>query len=219
MIRPEPAKPAGGTAKGLGAKAGLTAIALVLGAVYANEGGFVDDPADPGGATNHGVTEAVARAAGFKGNMRDFRRHCDADNAVCADTIYTRDYIEKPGFMPIMMLDYAVTEELVDSAVNFGPPRPSGWFQESLNQLHAGRVTVKVDRKVGNATVASFVALRVRLGNAPACRAVLNLMDQKQAAEYRRLISINPKLKKFERGWMNKRVGNVDRARCDQGVN
>ncbi len=35
------------------------------------EGGFVDNPADPGGATMHGVTESVARKWGYTGPMQD----------------------------------------------------------------------------------------------------------------------------------------------------
>lgn len=35
-----------------------------------NEGGYVDNPADPGGATMYGVTERVARANGYLGAMQ-----------------------------------------------------------------------------------------------------------------------------------------------------
>lgn len=35
------------------------------------EGGYVNNPADRGGATKYGIPEVVACANGFKGNMRD----------------------------------------------------------------------------------------------------------------------------------------------------
>ena len=36
-----------------------------------HEGGYSDHAADPGGKTRYGVTEAVAREVGYKGDMRD----------------------------------------------------------------------------------------------------------------------------------------------------
>ena len=35
------------------------------------EGGFSDDARDPGGKTRFGVTEAVAREVGYRGDMRE----------------------------------------------------------------------------------------------------------------------------------------------------
>ncbi|TDN70402.1 glycosyl hydrolase 108 family protein [Paraburkholderia sp. BL10I2N1] len=40
-------------------------------ALIGNEGKYVDNPADPGGATMWGVTERVARASGYTGAMQD----------------------------------------------------------------------------------------------------------------------------------------------------
>ncbi len=40
-------------------------------ALIAHEGGFADLENDPGGKTRFGVTEAVARAAGYGGDMRE----------------------------------------------------------------------------------------------------------------------------------------------------
>ena len=35
------------------------------------EGDYSDHPSDPGGKTRWGVTEAVAREVGYRGDMRD----------------------------------------------------------------------------------------------------------------------------------------------------
>ena len=42
--------------------------------VIGREGGYSNHPADKGGATRWGVTEAVARAHGFRGDMPAFPR-------------------------------------------------------------------------------------------------------------------------------------------------
>ena len=42
-------------------------------ALIDREGGYVNHPADRGGATCFGITEAVARAHGYGGAMRDCR--------------------------------------------------------------------------------------------------------------------------------------------------
>ena len=45
-------------------------VLAIIGTVFALEGGYSDNPADPGGKTNHGVTEQVARANGYQGDMK-----------------------------------------------------------------------------------------------------------------------------------------------------
>ena len=45
------------------------AVALIVTALFAVEGGYVNDPRDPGGETNHGITKAVAVDAGYLGAM------------------------------------------------------------------------------------------------------------------------------------------------------
>ena len=61
----------------------------LINAVIAREGGFGDHPADRGGETRWGITEAVARADGWSGPMRDLPR----DRAVA---IYRRLYWSRP---------------------------------------------------------------------------------------------------------------------------
>ncbi len=38
------------------------------------EGGYVNNQVDKGGVTKYGITEAVARKKGYKGNMKDLPR-------------------------------------------------------------------------------------------------------------------------------------------------
>lgn len=189
-----------------GGKRGLAAsIALIIAAVFAVEGGYVNHPNDPGGATNHGVTEAVARANGYRGDMRDLTREEAAG-------IYQSQYIEAPGFLPLIAIDEAVGEEVIDTAVNMGPARPSRYFQRALNEVCGSFVAV--DGKIGPSTVGTWLICRIEKGPA-ACVAMLDALDRQQRAEYDRLVRVNSGLRVFYRGWINHRIGNVDRERCD----
>ena len=59
--------------------------------VIAREGGYTDHPADRGGATNMGITHAVARANGYFGAMQALPR-------ATAESLYRRLYWEQPGY-------------------------------------------------------------------------------------------------------------------------
>ena len=67
--------------------------------IVAREGGFVDDPDDPGGATNHGVTLATLRRLGLdltgdgKSDVQDLRRLTAAQ----ARDIFIQHYFHRPG--------------------------------------------------------------------------------------------------------------------------
>ena len=130
---------------------GAAALAI-LGAVFALEGGYADNPADPGGKTNHGITEQVARQHGYQGDMRELPKGF-------AERIYAQDYIERPNFHRVIALSPAVGEELVDAGVNAGPGRAARWFQQSLNHLSRGGADyplVAADGQVGAKTLAAY---------------------------------------------------------------
>ena len=72
--------------------------------IISREGGFVDDPDDPGGATKHGVTIHTLRRLGL-----DLDDDGDVDrvdvqriSVALAEEIFLRDYFERPkiGFLP-----------------------------------------------------------------------------------------------------------------------
>ena len=131
------------TAKKVGGISGVAAA--IIAAVFALEGGYVNDPKDPGGETNHGITKTVAQQNGYTGSMKDLTQEMAA-------SIYYKDYIEKPGFVPMLEISPVVSQKLVDAGVNTGTTRPSRWFQTGLNALSRGCKDfpqINVDGKVG----------------------------------------------------------------------
>lgn len=187
-----------------GKKGAAAAVAAIIAAVFAVEGGYVNHPNDPGGETIYGITEAVARECGYRGSMKDMPKSF-------AFSCYNDKYVVKPGFFPLVEIDEVVAEEVIDTGVNMGPPRPSRFFQRAVNEVCGSTLTV--DGKIGARTLDTWRSCRERVGR-PACVSVLNSLDRQQAAEYARLVGVNPKLKVFYRGWLNHRINNVDRRRC-----
>lgn len=93
-----------------------------------NEGGYSNDPADPGGETNWGVTVAVARANGYTGSMRDMPRDT-------AKAIYQAQY-----WAPISgnNLPATVAFQVFDAAVNHGPKQAVKWLQAAAGTVQDG---------------------------------------------------------------------------------
>jgi lysozyme family protein len=177
----------------------------MIASVIAVEGGYVDHPNDPGGKTNMGITEQVARQNGYTGPMRQLPRSV-------AENIYYRQYLVGPGYAELIPLDAAVTEELFDTTVNMGAARPTRWFHQSINGLCGTQLPVS--GRVGPATVSAFASCQVRLGPSRLCVAMLDALDARQRDEYGRLVRVNARLRVFYRGWIAHRVGNVDRRKC-----
>lgn len=98
-----------------------------------HEGGFVDHPRDPGGATRWGVTERVARAAGYKGAMQELP-------VEVAKAIYRAQYwdaVRADELPPV--LRYAV----FDAAVNSGDKQAVKWLQRSVGASEDGEIGPK----------------------------------------------------------------------------
>src|SRR5690554_3967496 len=112
--------------------------------ILASEGGYVDHPSDPGGATNLGITHRTLAAwRGKPVTKQDVRNLTRAE----ALEIYKAQYWRTSGAdrMPAG-LDYAV----FDYAVNSGPARAVKDLQRVLG--------VGVDGVVGAQTLAAIAA-------------------------------------------------------------
>lgn len=195
------------------AKAPIKAVAAALSAIAASilavEGGYVNNPADPGGATNHGVTERVARANGYAGDMRALPKERAID-------ILVRQYVTEPGFMPIVERSEPVAREVIDSGYNAGPARPARWLQVALNALNdRGRLyaNIPVDGRVGPATIAALDAFLARRG-AKGCEVLVKALDAQQGAHYLALANADSQFETFAFGWFDHRIGNVDLKTC-----
>lgn len=167
------------------------------------EGGYVAHPSDPGGATTWGITQRVARANGYQGDMRVLPKEL-------AREIYRREYIEKPRFLGVAEIDPLVGEELVDSGVNAGQARAARWFQQALNVLNRrgeDYPDIAVDGVIGRGTIAAFQALRRRRGPERAQRLLLRALNGLQFKHYYELADGGTKFEDFMVGWVDNRIG------------
>ena len=93
------------------------------------EGGYTNNPADPGGETNWGITVAVARENGYIGSMKDM------DQSV-AKTIYAKKY----WLGAFDQLPYPVAFQVFDAAVNSGAGQAVRWLQRSVGVADDGKL-------------------------------------------------------------------------------
>jgi lysozyme family protein len=124
-------------------------IDRLLDELITREGGYCDHPADRGGPTNFGITQAVARSEGFAGAMRDLPR-------ALAKEIYRRRYWTAPRFDRVDEIAPAIAAELFDTGVNMGPAVAVGILQRTLNAFNRRQSDwpdIAVDRRIGPATL------------------------------------------------------------------
>lgn len=147
------------------------------------EGGFVDHPADPGGATNKGVTQGVYdRWRRDRGEpRRSVREITDAE----MHAIYAAGYWVPPG---CDRLQARLDLVQFDTAVNMGPGRAVRFLQGALG--------CGVDGKFGPVTASAAARCNVDSVIAACCDA--------REAFYEAIIRRKPSQEVFRRGWMNR---------------
>lgn len=158
------------------------------------EGGYVNDPDDPGGATNKGITLKTFQALGPELGIRDtsleaLKRLGDADVA----RLYKRHYWDALQADTLTLQPLA--EMLVDFYVNAGGTA----VRELQRELNAGGKRQPPLREDGVFGADTAQALR----EADAL-ATYRGLRQRRIGYYERLAKANPKLRKFLRGWLNR---------------
>jgi lysozyme family protein len=165
------------------------------------EGGYVNDPSDRGGETNHGVTVAVARAFGYRGAMRDLTKDMALE-------IYRARYWTQPGFDLIDRICPEVAAWLLDTGINMGQAAAGKMLQRWLNALNnqgALYPDLAVDGACGAMTrhaLTLFLAHRVAEGR----KILPALLRASQAARYLEIIEGDRSQERFGYGWAKRAV-------------
>ncbi len=179
----------------------MQSIREIAGAIVEREGGFVHDPDDPGGATNHGVTLATLRRLGLdldrdgSVDLRDLRAMTPAQ----AVDVFIEHYFRRPA---IDRLPAPLQPSVFDMQVNAGA-NAVRILQRLLVQMG---IVVEVDGIIGPKTAA---AARAALSAAPD-----HLVDAYGVARrnyYYALADARPASRKFARrrdggkgGWITR---------------
>ena len=166
------------------------------------EGGYVNHPADRGGPTRYGVTEAVARAHKYAGPMSAFPRSQ-------AEAIYKRLYWLRPRFDEVAARAPRIAAELFDTGANMGPGVAATFLQRALTALNrngSDYLDLVPDGRVGPRTLAALDAfLAVRGDNGETV--LLRALEALQGERYLRLAEKRPPNEAFLYGWLANRIG------------
>ena len=163
------------------------------------EGGYVNHPNDPGGPTNYGITQAVARKHGHEGDMRQLPK----EKAV---EIYIKDYWNKCKCDELMKYHPFIAYHMFDYAVNAGPAKAMMDLQRVLNVLNdQGKLYPNMieDGAIGPTTLRhleKFLSIRGQKGVVVLTNALITL----QGYHYINLMAMNEKREAFGMGWLTR---------------
>lgn len=153
---------------------------VALAAVLRDEGGLVDDPADPGGLTNFGISQRSYPSVDIR-----------ALTPQTAGDIYRRDWWEKYGFG---RLPAVLAIKMLDISVNVGPHHAIAFLQSALGDV--GKCPVEIDGVLGPQTRVAAQAINADC--------VLAAYRDEAASYYRAIAASHPSEAKFLRGWLRR---------------
>lgn len=163
------------------------------------EGLYGNDPFDSGGQTKYGITEAVARANGYTGSMKDLPQQVAKD-------IYASEYIRKPKFDLVYDVDQVLGLDLIDFGINQGTATSAKMLQRWLNALNDGQKYYPdqtVDGKIGPSTLSQLKQFIKQRGS----QDILLLgVRCSQGTHYLEISEKYPKNERFLYGWIKNRV-------------
>ena len=169
--------------------------------VLGKEGGYVNHPDDKGGPTKWGITEKVARAHGYLGDMRNLTRGQALE-------ILEADYWYGPRFDQVAKLSPDIAAELCDTGVNMGPSVASKMLQRWLNVFNQKGTLypdMDVDGLIGPRTINALRAYLSKRGGDGEL-VMLTALNCTQGELYLELAEKREANQSFVYGWLKQRV-------------
>lgn len=166
------------------------------------EGGFVDHPNDPGGATKYGVSLMFLKSLELIEADIDGDGDIDRDDILAltpenAKEIFKKYFWEKPGAYKLPSL---ISVCYYDLAVNAGTGRAAIVLQQAINTYYQSQIIMKFAGNLGPLTQqASWTA-----ASAGKQMQLCNFYLDARADWYRKLAQAKPTSKVFLAGWLNR---------------
>lgn len=170
-----------------------------------HEGGYADVAGDAGGKTAAGgLTEALARQYGYKGDMR-FMTLSQSLQIIVAHCWNKEGLTELSAIAPYLAM------ALYDVNVNFGPGRGAMWVQQALNALNAANFygqDLLPDGKIGTMSRARIQQVLKHRG-AESQDWLIEAVIANRMVHYITRCNTMPDQRKFAAGWMDRIVNSV----------
>ena len=155
--------------------------------VLAHEGGFVDDPADPGGATNFGISTPFLKQHGLPCTYEDVKNMTvDFAKKCYFDFFWTPQFYGK-------LDDQVIATKMFDAAVNMGPQQANRLLQKALGAMG---FEIVPDGFIGSQTLA--------LANKAGTGSLLSALCEQFVTFYTKLAASKPELAKFLPNWLHR---------------
>jgi len=177
------------------------AFEIAFAKTVGHEGDYSNHPRDRGGKTRFGITETVARAYGYTGEMSEL-------------PFEFAKYVYRTGWWDLLRLGEVASSsleiacEIFDTAVNCGQATAGKFFQRALNVFNRNQKDypdIVADGLVGAVTIhtlRAYLTTRAKDGETVMYR----MLNSFQGAYYAGIVERDPEQESFIFGWLLNRV-------------